>query len=111
MKNAKLKTEKFLNGKTTKMVKIWKKCKNKARKQKPLQQMRNQDRHKQVQHQKHQRKLKQKCKTKNSSKMQNVLNLHKSQTPTMRPLNHNIEITETNAQLTSTITSRALKIQ
>ena len=43
--------------------------------------------------------------------MQNVLNLHKSQTPPMRPLSHKIEITETNAQLTSKITSRTLKIQ
>ena len=43
--------------------------------------------------------------------MQNVLNLHKSQTPTIRPLNHKIKITKTNTQLTTTITNKTLKIQ
>ena len=41
----------------------------------------------------------------NSSKIQNVLNLHKSQTPKMRLLSHKTKITETNAQLGSTIAS------
>ena len=41
--------------------------------------------------------------------MQNVLNLHKSQTPKMRPLSHKMKITETNAQLRSTIASRTLE--
>ena len=41
--------------------------------------------------------------------MQNVLNLHKSHTPKMRPLGHKMTITETNAQLRSTIASRTLE--
>ena len=41
--------------------------------------------------------------------MQNVLNLHKSQTPKMRPLSHKMKITEENAQLRSTIASRTLE--
>ena len=41
--------------------------------------------------------------------MQNVPNLHKSQTPKMRPLSHKMKITETNAQLRSTIGSRTLE--
>ena len=49
------------------------------------------------------------AKRKNSSKIQNVLNLHKSQSPKMRPLSHKTKITETNAQLRSTIASRRLE--
>ena len=41
--------------------------------------------------------------------MQNVLNLHKSQTPKMRPLSHKMKISETNAQLRWTIASRTLE--
>ena len=46
---------------------------------------------------------------KNSSKMQNVPNLHKSQTPKMRPLRHKMKITETIAQLRSTVASRTFE--
>ena len=46
---------------------------------------------------------------KNSSKMQNVLNLHKCQSPKMRQLSLKMKITETNAQLRSTIASRTLE--
>ena len=48
-------------------------------------------------------------KRKNSSKMQNVLNLHKSQTPKMRPLSHKMKIAGANAQLSSTIAIRTLE--
>ena len=41
--------------------------------------------------------------------MQNVLNLHKSQSPKMRQLSLKMKITETNAQLRSTIASRTLE--
>ena len=41
--------------------------------------------------------------------MQNVLDLHKSQTPKKRPLSHKMKINETNAQLSSTIASRTLE--
>ena len=43
--------------------------------------------------------------------MQNVLNLHKSQTPKMRPLSHKIKITKTNTHLKTKITSKTLPIQ
>ena len=46
------------------------------------------------------------AKRKNSSKMPKVLNLHKFQTPKMRPLSQKMKITETNAELRSTIASR-----
>ena len=49
------------------------------------------------------------AKRKNSSKKPNVLNLHKSQTQKMRPLSHKMKITETNAQLRSTIASTTLE--
>ena len=41
--------------------------------------------------------------------MQNDLNLYKSQTAKMRQLSHKMKITETNAQLRSTIASRTLE--
>ena len=46
------------------------------------------------------------AKRKKSSKMPNLINLHKSQTPKTRPLSLKIKITQTNAQLGSTIASR-----
>ena len=41
--------------------------------------------------------------------MQNVLNLHKSQTQKMRPLSHKMKITDTNDQLRSKVASRTLE--